>query len=106
MNPTTVTLRGLRKFGACESQRALFVKTFPHGARITQANVYKAFRVGLDVDWMLYRLTMHKVNAFDVGKLHGREWECYMFCRVAEPIVARSLARKVMKAWRKCNALP
>jgi hypothetical protein len=38
--------------GACRSQRALFLKTFPEGAPVTMEASRKARKAGLDVLWL------------------------------------------------------
>ena len=51
----SITSAMLVEAGACHDQLDLFRKTFPHGCRLTLANVQKALSVGLDVDWAVER---------------------------------------------------
>ena len=39
--------------GACREQRERFAAEWPDGAEVTEANVLRAFVLGLDVDWLL-----------------------------------------------------
>lgn len=51
--PNPILTKHLR--GACPEQKALFAATFPKGMAITEENVVKALRVGLEVEWGLKR---------------------------------------------------
>ena len=52
MNPKLTTSRFLINLKACNSQLALFEKVFPRGARLSEANVVKAAKAGLNLDWL------------------------------------------------------
>ena len=50
--PARITATWLKEQNACEDQVALFAKTFPRGGKPTKANLLKAARAGLDLDWL------------------------------------------------------
>ena len=50
--PARITATWLKEQNACADQVALFAKTFPRGGKPTKANLLKAARAGLDLDWL------------------------------------------------------
>ena len=48
-----ITSSFLEKRKACNSQLALFEKVFPRGARLTERNIVKAFKAGLNIGWLV-----------------------------------------------------
>ena len=53
LTPEFITSAWLRGRGACEDQVVLFEKVFPAGAKPTKANLNKAKKKGLNVDWLV-----------------------------------------------------
>lgn len=47
-----ITAKLLDTHDACESQVAVFRKTFPRGTKVTLAAIAKARKVGLSVEWI------------------------------------------------------
>lgn len=52
MSVPRVTATMLRRLGACSDQVATVEREWPNGAPVTVATVRKAYRLGLDVDWL------------------------------------------------------
>ena|SRR3990167_2495079 len=49
-----VTARSLKKLGACADQVTLFRRTFPRGCEPTEANLLKAYEIGLNMYWWTF----------------------------------------------------
>jgi hypothetical protein len=47
-----ITTDLLKSHKACQSQMKVFAKTFPDGATVTRANLAKARKAGLSVEWL------------------------------------------------------
>ena len=52
----TITGARLRAEGVCDEQAAKVEEMWPEGARLTLANLRRAARAGLDLDWVAERL--------------------------------------------------
>ena len=57
-----ITVNLLKAFDACDSQIALFRKTFGKSAKITKTNLRKAYKVGLDIHWLLQKKKMKNLK--------------------------------------------
>lgn len=57
MKPKRITLRWLKAHDACESQVDIFKRVFPRGADITNANIAKARRHRLQINWLALKVS-------------------------------------------------
>lgn len=48
-----ITVKYLKRRGACAEQVALFREHYPNGANVTVPTVRKALRLGLNVGWLV-----------------------------------------------------
>jgi hypothetical protein len=66
MRDPVITTRFLRSLGACSDQVELFKRLYPNGVRrITTPTVRRALREGLDVVWLLGRLSPTLLAEYD-----------------------------------------
>ncbi|KKN83813.1 hypothetical protein LCGC14_0294660 [marine sediment metagenome] len=73
--PKKITAQYLRNKKACEEEVEQFTRVFPNGAEVTRANVIKAQRAKLDLDWFIGSVT-GTIERFD------EEWKVlYLRCR-------------------------
>lgn len=67
--PAKITVRFLRKMGACNSHVEAFKKVFPRGAAVTLENIRKAHDADLKVGWL--------VGMVSNANFHGMCAVCY-----------------------------
>ena len=90
----------------------MFIKTFPDGAKINIANIKKAQKAGLNLDWFAKKFLGAKALR-DYDAVCDKAWRnCDAVCdkawRNCEAVCAQALRNYGAvcdKAWRNCDAV-